>query len=284
MHMFILLRSIKGRKSLDWIHKLQRKFGKFAIPNIITYFLYISVVFYVAALFILGLFDYLILDPNKVFAGEVWRIVTFIFLPITPSFSATSILFAIFGFMFITYIGRSLESVWGSFKMNVYLIISILLALIISFVFKVTIPGSFFIYDSLFLAFAYEFPNNEIRIYFVLPIKIKYLAFIRIAFMVYGLIVGPFTNRLTILLTAAAFLLFYVQEIIYRVKNRSVGQIRKASYQKKMNSSKKDTIHKCEICGMTEKDDPDMEFRYCSKCDGNHEYCANHLFTHTHIK
>jgi len=269
---------------LGWIYKLQRKFGKYAIPNIIIYFLYISVAFYVFCLIIPGLVDSFWLNPSAVLSGEVWRVITFIFLPLEPALGPLDILFAIFGFMIINYFGRSLENIWGAFKANIYIIISILLALIISFAFNITIRGSFFIYDSLFLAFAYEFPNNELRIYFVIPVKIKYLAFIRVAFMVYTLIVGPFSSRIMILLTVAAFLLFYSQEIFYRVKNRGASQIRKVSYQKKISSTKKDTIHKCEICKMTEKDNPDIEFRYCSKCSGNHEYCANHLFTHTHIK
>ncbi len=270
---------------MNFLDKLQRKFGKYAISNIITYLLYISVVFFALMLISPGAFNYLYLDFNKVFSGEVWRIITFIFLAIVPSGNIImDILYAVIGFMFMQYIGGSLESIWGAFKTNVYIFISIFLALIISLLFRIPILGSFFIFDSLFLAFAYEFPNNEIRMYFLIPIKIKYLAYIRVAFMVYTLIVGSVANKMMILLTVMAFLIFYSGEIVYRIKNRSVSTIKKASYQKKTTIAKKDTMHKCEICKITEKDDPNMEFRYCSKCNGNHEYCSNHLFTHTHIK
>jgi len=270
---------------LSFLNKLERKFGKYAIHNIIIYLLYISVAFFIVMLLVPNAWSLLALDPVRVLRGELWRLITFIFIPITPTGSIlTDILYAVFGFLFMNYIGRSLESIWGSFRTNIYILISVVIAIIISLLFRIYIPGSFFIFDSLFLAFAYEFPNNEIRIYFIIPIKIKYLAFLRIAFMVYSLVFGSFTDRMMILLTVLAFLAFYLKEIIFRIKNRGVGKIRKVSYQMKATPIKKDTMHKCEICKITEKDDPNMEFRYCSKCNGNHEYCANHLFTHIHIK
>ncbi len=260
------------------MYKLQKKFGKYAIRDLITYLIYISIAVYVVQLIQPSAINYLYLNPQKVLQGEIWRIITFIFIPAVD----LNILFALLGFMFMYYLSKSLENIWGAFRTNIYILICVLLTLIVSFLFMIPIYSSFLIYDSLFLAFAYEFPNQEIRIYFVLPIKIKYIAMVRVAFMIYSLIVGGFSARIIVFLTVANFLVFYAPEIIGRMKNKGHVKIKKTMYDKKINGAKKDTMHKCEVCKMTEKDDPNMEFRYCSKCNGSYEYCANHLFTHNH--
>jgi len=136
---------------------------------------------------------------------------------------------------------------------------------------------------SLFLAFATLNPNYEIRLYLIIPIKIKYLAYITVGIYVFQFLTGGNSIRISIIAGIANYLLFFGKELIVSRGNSVKNKVRKEKYVKASQSSK-EYRHKCSVCGKTEKDDPQLEFRFCSKCDGYHEYCLEHLTTHEHIK
>lgn len=134
---------------------------------------------------------------------------------------------------------------------------------------------------SILLAFALTFPDMEFFIYFVLRIKAKYLALFYIVIGLYNFIRGNQVTRVTLFLSGLNFIIFFVMTKMWR------GITPKRVVQKENKTKIKvpsRTVHKCAVCGRTEKDMPDMEFRYCSKCNGNYEYCAEHLYTHKHIE
>lgn len=263
---------------MKFLDRLQRKFGRLAIPNLMLY-----IVFANAAVFILDRLDptpltyLLMLIPERVFAGEIWRIFTFIMIPPT-----NSLIFIIFVLYFYYLIGNTLEHAWGSFKFNVYYFTGVLMLVATSLIFGIT-ASSTYLNMTLFFAFARMHPEFQVRIYFILPVKIKYMAYFSAALLAFQFIIGGLSIKISILAGITNFLLFFGKDIITHRKRRIKNQVRKQQYEKKV-TSKANSAHKCTVCGITEHDDPTMEFRYCSKCEGYHEYCMKHLTDHEHIK
>ncbi len=281
---------------MKFFYKLERNFGKYSIKNLMNYL----VVFYVVG-FVISLmnpylyYEYMALDIGQILKGQVWRLITWLAYP--PS---SSIIFGLF--MIITYysLGIILENVWGSFKFNVFMFMGCLFHIIgalIIYVFGIKTGMGEDIYGyltpdnlnlSIFLAFALTFPEMEFRLYFAIPVKAKYLAFFYILLEAYSFMVGSLSSKVTIALSLLNFIIFY---FISRRKNiiSDVNNIqRKAKGSVKIRPVHAGSVnisrHKCAVCGKTEKDDENMEFRYCSKCKDGLEYCMDHLYTHEHVE
>lgn len=162
---------------MNWFSKFERKYSKYAIKNLMVYIIILYAVGFVFEVFAPGVYSaYLSLDFSKIFAGQVWRIVTFIIQP--PS---TSIIFVFFSLYFYYLIGTVLENIWGSFKFNVYffsgVLLNIVAALIIYLIFGISFNMStHYINLALFMAFAMEQPDMEVLLFFIIPIKIKWMA------------------------------------------------------------------------------------------------------------
>lgn len=233
-------------------------------------------------------YDFLMLDVDKVLHGQIWRIITFIFAP------NNSNLFFLFIELYLYYsIGSSIENYWGAFRFNLYYLTGIIfniLAILIVYIFTgISMPiGITYLNQSLFLAFSALFPNVQLLLFFVIPIKVKYLGYLYGAMIAFEAIqyfaVGGWYMTVAICVAMANFIIFFVSS--RNMKRISPKEIRrKKTYKKHVNSIKKGGItrHKCAICGRTELDDENLEFRFCSKCEGNYEYCMEHLFSHQHV-
>lgn len=264
-------------KLLDHI---ERRFRRFAIPNL-TGFL----AGFQAALWLLiqvlprragqdTILEGFLLIPAKVMDGEVWRLATFVFLP--PGFG----LLAIFGVYLFWLMGTALEGQWGTVRYNVYVLISVLATIAAAFLLPNGGPATnMFIDSSVFLAFAYLFPNFTLSIYFILPIRIKWLALLTWIGYGFVLIEGDWSSRAYVLASICNFLLFFGRDIFQRV--RSGRRTMETAFRKVAEGSK--PFHTCVICGLTEHDEPHEDFRICSKCDaGTFEYCSQHLRNHEH--
>lgn len=289
---------------MKWFNKLERKYGKYAIHNLMKYL----ILFYAGG-FVLEVFAgnfysrYLALDIEKVLSGQVWRLITFIMGP--PN---TDIFFILFSLYLYFMIGTVLEQIWGAFRFNAYvfsgIVLHILAALIIYLIFGVSFPfTTYYLNMSMFLAFAFIMPDMQLLLFFIIPIKIKWLAYVDIAYFVATVVAGFFYPILPasvlrglsicgvmihpVYATAALvsllnFVLFY-----FITRNQRAVSLkefkRKVEYAQKVKASQTRTKHKCAVCGKTEKDGEDLVFRYCSKCEGNYEYCNEHLYTHKHV-
>ena len=265
------------------LDKLERRIGWFSIKN-----LPIILVAGNAAVWLLGFIftdntfiTRLVLVPSAVFKGEVWRILTFIFI---NSFGSSP-LSALLELYFLFMVGRNLEASWGSFRLTAYYFIGYALTVIVSLATGYSVAGARYIHLTLFFAFAQLAPEMRLLLFFIIPVKIKWLAWAAWAFTAYEFIMaGSWAGRLFILAPVAAFVLFFWNDIMSAIRyNRGAfGGGRKAG--KKSGGPKviKHYFHKCETCGLTDLDAPEMDFRYCSKCAGNHEYCMNHLNDHYH--
>ena len=135
---------------------------------------------------------------------------------------------------------------------------------------------------SLFLAFARIYPDYELLIFFILPVKVKYLAWIELAVIGFTIITAPISLKLAAIASLCNYLIFFGKDIFMEIKNKKEAHHNKEKYNSKIST--KDYFHKCTVCGITEKDNPKMDFRYCSTCEGYHEYCMDHLKNHQHIK
>lgn len=263
---------------MNWLNKLERKFGHLAIHNLIHYIIGLNIFVYIAAQLVGwgNVTSRLMLDPSLIMKGEVWRLFTYIAIP-----PATSPLWIIFTLYFYYLIGSALEHEWGSFKFNIYYFTGMLATTLAAFL-SGGEATAVYLNLSLFLAFARLYPDFQILLFFILPVKIKYLAWFDLAYIVYTVLVDPPAYKIMAVVSLLNFLLFFGKDILSNTKNS-----RKVYYNRRnfrSNIPKDITIHRCTVCGKTEKDDPNLEFRYCQSCEGGAEYCMEHLKDHEHIK
>ena len=139
----------------------------------------------------------------------------------------------------------------------------------------------------MFLAYAFMFPDYQVLLYFIIPIKVKWLGYLDIAYLIvevlrYGM-AHYYTGMVTVIMSVFNFIVFYFL-MKGKTKMTRSQKKRKHAYKQQVRQTQTLTRHKCAICGQTELDNPNLEFRYCSRCKGNYEYCQNHLFTHEHKK
>jgi hypothetical protein len=260
---------------VGWLDKLGRKYGRFAIRNLMVYITALN-----GAVYLLSLFDYrivlkLMLIPSLVMKGEVWRLVTFLFVPMD-----TSPLWMLISLYFYYMIGTALEREWGSFKFNIYYLVGVLGTIGAAFIGG--LGSAAFLNYSLIFAFSYLYPDFEILMFFFIPIKIKYLAILYAVYIIYNFRFAPLLGLITLGGSALNFVLFFGKDIIAGISRKQ------KSYRKRVEFNAKKpkivVIHRCTVCGRTEWDDKNLEFRYCVDCDGDYEYCMDHLYTHEHIK
>lgn len=281
---------------MNFLDKMQRKYGKFAISNLMLYIMLGQAVVWAYTLLLnLSLINLLYFNPILIMRGQIWRLFTFIFIP-----STDSIIFFLFAAFLYYSIGSSLEHAWGTFKFNVYyllgMIFNMLGLLVVQLIFYRDQTSANYFYASmyrsitlylnlsLFLAYAVLYPNVQFMLYGILPIKVKYLALIDIILLASGFISGSAGDRVLVIVSLLNFLLFFGSKLLRLRPNATQKQFKTVQRELKQGPPIKVAFHKCTVCGKTELTDPDMEFRYCSKCTGNHEYCMEHLHNHPHIQ
>lgn len=278
---------------MNFLNKMERKFGRYAIRNLTKYLILFYVIGYILSF--LGnatgfpVFAYLTMNPSLVLHGQIWRLFTWVLIP--PSGLD---IFTIIMLFFYYSLGTSLERTWGDFRYNVYIFSGMLFTVIGSFlmyfimgpmsIYMGTI-STYYINLSIFLAFAASYPDMQVMLYFIIPVKIKWMAYLDIAYLTYAFIRSGWMGRMTIIASLLNFILFFLLTRNYnRINPKEVHrrqQFKKAVHPKMAPGVSK---HKCAVCGRTEKDGDHLEFRFCSKCNGNYEYCQDHLFTHEHVK
>lgn len=261
---------------MSWIDKLERKFGRLAIPGLMKYIVALSgVVYIIYYVFGASLVSLLQMDPGLVLRGQVWRLFSYIIVP--PDFG----IFGLLVLYFYYIIGTSLESAWGSFRFNLYYLFGMIGTTIAVFITGGTTTATY-VNLSLFLAYAKLFPDEEILLFFFLPIKVKYLGYLNWALIIIEIITGPIPYKIAAIVSIINYFVFFGRDILEDISMKRTVSGNRQKFRK--NMPHKTTMHRCTVCGITEKDDPDMEFRYCSECDGAHEYCMKHLKNHAHIK
>lgn len=282
---------------MNFMYKLERKFGKYAVSNLTLYLILGYVIGYVLSVVPSGssLLLYLTLDPYQIIHGQVWRLVTWVLIP--PS--TQNIFFYVIMMMFYYQLGMSLERTWGTFRYNVYIFGGMFYTVLGAFITWLVLilrngyypalgqyvgwsVSTYYICMSIFLAFAVCYPDMQVMLYFVIPVKMKWLAYVYAALMVVDFLMNDGPGRVMLFMSLLNFLIFFFSTRDLRKWNPKEAH-RKQVYRQAVRPKQTGvTKHKCAICGRTELDDPTLEFRFCSKCNGNYEYCQDHLFTHKH--
>jgi len=263
---------------MSWLNKLERRLEPFAITNLTLYLVIGQAFVYLSAL--LGLLDplKLVFAPVLLMHGEPWRLFTFIFLPPPTHWALIA-----FGLYFLWLAGSSLEAHWGVVRYNLFLLVGYLLTVGVSFLTPGSYATNLFIGGSILYAFAYLNPEFVIYIFMVIPVKIKWLALFYGASNLLMFVTGSLATKLAILAGLANFLIFFAKSIWQDVlQNR-----RHMNSQGRRFGSSRDEDeprHRCFVCGKTDITDPNMDFRYCSKCAGDQCYCTEHIFNHEHVK
>jgi hypothetical protein len=262
---------------MSLLTKLERFLGRFAIPNLSLILVAGQVLFWGLALMAGFNLERLALRPTAVLEGEVWRLVAFLLYP--PNAHPVFIAFAWYLFYLM---GGALDHYWGAFRYNAFLGLGWLLTVAVAFITPGAYASNLFLAGSVFLAFAYLNPDFVMMLFFILPVKIKWLALLQWLGYGFVLVVGPWPARLMVLAATGNFLVFFAGDIAHQIRTgrpRMAHQARVFAARPEEDEPR----HRCRVCGKTDLSDPQMDFRYCSKCAGNQCYCAEHIFNHEHV-
>ena len=290
---------------MNTLDRLEKRFGRFAIPNVMRIF----TVIYAIGL-VLWIINptayvlYLALNPSAILRGQVWRLVTWLLFP--PGYGENiieTVVYGLMGLYFYYWVGGMLEQSWGRFRFNFYLFLGILFHITAAFLVNFVMRGFVLITPSalnlsLFLAFALTYPNLQIYFMGLFPVRAIYLAVLYVGIELYYFIMGTAGSRVAILLSLLNLGLYLhwsgaLKKLLQGAgagQNSGAGERRvrilsvDAARRKKEAASEKKARHCCTVCGRTELTNPELEFRYCSKCKGDHEYCSDHLYTHEHLE
>jgi len=263
---------------MRWIDRLEFKYGRLGISigRVMAYFLGIQNPDFVG---------YLLLDPDAVRRGEIWRLFSFVLTP--PS---GNIFFAFMDIYFTFIVGRTLEEYWGVFRFSLYYIMGAAATALTAFLFLHAPVAPYYLNYSLFLAFATLFPDFTVLLFFILPVKIKCLGWIGVMFLTLAFWMTGFSGKVAIVVAFANYIAFFWRDINDWVRSR----FKRSSYRSTTDAPLPLPVpgttpppplppsHKCTTCGLTERDRPDLEFRWCScnKCGEGREFCMEHLAKH----
>jgi hypothetical protein len=252
---------------MTWLDKLERRLGFLAIPGLPRILVGFAALVFGLSWALPGFTSMLMLDPEKIRHGEVWRLFTYIFIPQTMS-----PLWVIFALWFLWWVGEGTERAMGAFQFTLYFLIGMLGTTIAAFFFGSNFSNAMLI-SSLFFAFARFYPEEMIYVLFVLPVRIKWLAWIYGALLIFGFFTGSNSYRAALIAAFANYLIFFGPEIIHQARHRRDVSDRRRRFEVQ-SRPETESLHKCAVCGRTELIDPDLEFRVAR--DGE-EYCLEHL-------
>ncbi len=290
---------------MRFIDKLERKYGRYGIENLTMYIIISYVLGYALMYINPSALSMLSLNVTKILQGQVWRLITWIVYP--PSTSSP--LWFVIAILFFYYpISASLEHTWGKFKFTLYILSGMIFTVIAAFILHFVMGGvldglggiifsTYYISLSIFLAYSLTYPDMTVLLMFVIPVKMKWMSIVYAALVIYDVaryfMNGAWFMALPIIASLLNFVIFFLGTRDFNRYNPKEIH-RKNEFKRAVNGGSKTvpfpgnsnavTKHKCAVCGRTEKDDPNLEFRFCSKCNGNYEYCQDHLYTHIHKK
>ncbi len=285
--------------------KLRGKFERFCyrhrnvgIPNLMLY-----VVIGTALVYIINfadsnytLYRLLCFDRQLILRGQVWRLVTY-----ALTYGNRYLLLTAIGLFCFYSLGRAMENLWGTLRFNLFYFSGLLMMDIYCMIFNCTASvGSLNL--SLFLAYATLYPDSQFLLLFIIPIKARYFALFDLLMTVISLVLYPFPDNLFSVVALANYFLFFGKDVLnvfpvswranFRrlfhkkapaVKEKHIPFPSAGSYEASVASVKAPYTHRCTICGRTDISNPELEFRYCSRCKGYHCYCQDHISNHIHI-
>jgi len=252
---------------MTFLDHAESRLGRLAIPGLIRYIVLLNALVYLLGRLTGGAYiGALEMNPTAIWSGEVWRLVTWIFIPL--QFSPLWILFYL---LFLWFLGDVLESAWGAFRTTLFYFTGAF-ACTIAALFLGNLGANAFLNLSLLLAVGTVAPDLQILLLFVIPVRIKWVALAYFVLLVLGSIGLPPGDQLAIAISLGNYILFFGPALVRRMADRRTTLIRRAKFEAAKLGD--DTLHRCSVCGRTEASDPDLDFRVTS--DGT-EYCTEHL-------
>ena len=282
-----------------WLSRFSYNHPNLSVEGLIRYIVAGNFLVFLLDLFTHGMSTaYLTFVPAYIFRGQVWRLITFIFVPM--SFSPLNFVLAT---VFAYFMGVRLEGAWGAARFTIYYGLGVLLNILVGLLLPVINPmylntvtaNMSYLHLAMFFAYATLYPDLQVLFMFLIPIRIKWLALLDAALFVYGILsylsYGRFAMALLPIIAIFNYFIFFWDDLMdyigrgtaRAVHQRSAQTINFKKAQKELRE-RRGYLHKCAVCGVTDQDDPNMEFRYCSKCSGYYCYCANHINNHTHVQ
>lgn len=286
------------RKLNAAVDRFAWKHPRFGIPNLMRYIVIISAVVFLLDYFSNGAASYMLyFDAGLILEkGELWRLITWLFVP-----SGNNIFWTIIGLFCYYSIGSSVEGYWGRVKFNLFYLSCVVITVVLAFVSLLWTDYPYItngmLNNVLFLVFATLFPTAMIRIQFIIPIQAKWLAALYVVLTIYdifkyglGYLIFMLPMYLGIWLPYLVFFWDRVWDLLaefgfrFRHQNsKQTIQFKSAVRQQKKKDAERGYRHKCAVCGRTDASNPELEFRYCSRCAGYHCFCQDHIFQHEHF-
>ena len=279
------------RKLYDAIDRFCARHPRLGIPNLMRYIVAANAVVYILSIFDGSglLLNTLAIDPWLVLHGQVWRIITYVLIPTNDG------IWLLFSLFFYYWLGESLENLWGTTRFTVYyasgMLLTALAGILAYFINGLSIPlyGASYVNTALFMAYALTYPEAGVRIYFIIPVKMKWLAMLEAVLYVINIVryamAGLWGLALLPIIALLNLFVFFAPDFERKVDTVKAHNRREAiQFRKAVKEQKKQRgyNHKCEVCGKTDTDYPNLQFRYGSKCSGYHCFCEDHIFNHTH--
>ena len=284
------------KKIYEAMDRFCARHPRFGIANLMRYIVIGNVIVYLLMMLTAGsdanALSFLNFNLSGLLHGEIWRIVTFVFVP-----NYGGPLYLVIALYFYYWIGSTLERQWGTAKFNLYYISGVLLTVIgaviaslISGNYGMMIAGADYVNLSMFLAFAILFPETQVLLFFIIPIKMKWLAILDGGLfavnIVRSLLMGYWPGVVLPVVALLNFAVFVWPSVHYFAdRKRYQHSAQTVNFKKavRQQQQQKGYHHKCAVCGRTDTDYPDLQFRYCSKCAGYHCFCQEHIFAHVHF-
>ncbi len=292
------------------LKNLRRKFERFCfkhrdkgIPNLM---LYISLGTGLVYLFTFALqnpilYDYLCFDREAILRGQVWRLLSYVL----TDYDSNMVLMLVSLVCYYS-LGRAMENAWGTCRFTLFYLCGVLMMDVYCMIFG-GVASPYYLNLSLFLGYATLYPNAHFLLFFIIPVKAWIFALVDLALVLFGLIMYPFPSNLFSVISLANYFLFFGKDVLnvipmsWRVNARRLFKKKSAapksqpktgtipfpkagSYEASTATVKAPYTHKCTVCGRTDVSNPELEFRYCSRCNGYHCYCEDHISNHTHIE
>ena len=299
---FYLLEGFPLKKLNRAVDRFAHSHPNFGIPNLMMYVVAGNVIVYLLTVFAgYGAVSFLTFDWHAITRGEVWRLVTFLFFP--GYYSLRDAIWMVFFLHLYYMIGTTLEREWGTAKFSLYYISGVVLTVVTGAVIGLLsggahIAGAHYINLSMFFAFAVLYPETQFLLFFFIPVKVKWLAWLDAAYfalqVLLSLLQGSLLGALLPVIAIFNFIVFFwtsiTDEIAWRrgrarhQTSHQTIQFKAAAQQQRKKEEERGYRHKCAVCGRTDTEWPDLEFRYCSRCAGYHCFCVDHIFNHEHFK
>lgn len=269
----------------SYIERFCYKHPNFGIPRLMMYVAIGNVVFWLLGAVNTRISYYLVFDPYLILHGQVWRLITFAFCPPSTGFLAFIAIY------FYYWIGTTLEQYWGTPQFTIYFFSGLILTVVYGFLIyfitgtRVQVDAQY-VYLSMFFSFAALFPDMQVLLFFIIPVKMKWLALLDAAFFLFSVLTTVFPYNLLPIVAVLNFVIFCGGDLLRMLPKRpgaSTVNFRRESQRIRREQREQLYHHKCAVCGRTDVTNPELEFRYCSRCAGYHCFCAEHINNHIHF-